>query len=325
MTAHGLSCLAKLADHLGLSSLLSTAAEALIKLPWEYNIRQLNRLLLMSVYKADTVKRNRLLHHPQRGAYTELQILALSHTSIDRPWSTCASAIDLKSLQPNELHALLGILVDNPGSSHALLRAALKQYRIPEAMRSKIDWSKPVRIINDIVLPEQGEACDSVQHICLPECDLTSLTDTKKVWLHQVPAVLHDPTSRLSMLSVSLAVDGFKFCLAGQTLEGLSVWPSNTGAALGDCLHTFTVFSVLTSAPYVRLCYKSSGNHTTVGKGVGWPNYFGQLRSRYPVNYTGPFTVGVCWEPLTMWIVSTPCSEPCPGYPEIPPCLNIHS
>ena len=35
MTGDSLICLAKLADHLGLSSLLETAAEALIKLPWE--------------------------------------------------------------------------------------------------------------------------------------------------------------------------------------------------------------------------------------------------------------------------------------------------
>ena len=91
------------------------------------------------------------------------------------------------------------------------------------------------------------------------------------------------------------------FCLAGQTLDVVSLWPSNTEAALGDFLHTFTIFSVFTSAPYVRLCYKSNGNHTKAGKGAGVANYFGDLRSRYPVNYTGPFTVGVCWqEPLTM-------------------------
>lgn len=69
--------------------------------------------------------------------------------------------------------ALLGILVDNPGSSDALLRSALKQSRIPEALRSKLDWSEPVRIISDIVLPEQGEVRNSVQNIRLPDCDLT--------------------------------------------------------------------------------------------------------------------------------------------------------
>ena len=173
MTAHALSCLAKLADHLGLSSLLAAAAEALIKLPWEKNMGRLNKLLLMSVYKADTAKPNRLLHHPQRGAYTELQLLGLLHAAIYSPESTCASAIDLEGLQPNELHALLGMLVDNPGSSDALLCSALKQSRIPEALRSNLDWSKPVRIISDIVLPEQGEVRNSVQNIRLPDCDLT--------------------------------------------------------------------------------------------------------------------------------------------------------
>jgi len=38
MTGDALICLAKLADHLGLSSLLETAAEALIKLPWAKNM-----------------------------------------------------------------------------------------------------------------------------------------------------------------------------------------------------------------------------------------------------------------------------------------------
>lgn len=76
---------------------------ALIKLPWEKNMGRLNKLLLMSVYKADTAKPNRLLHHPQRGAYTELQLLGLLHAAIYSPESTCASAIDLESLQPNEL------------------------------------------------------------------------------------------------------------------------------------------------------------------------------------------------------------------------------
>ena len=65
MRAHALYCLAKLADHLGLSCLLAAAAEALIKLPWEKNMERLNRLLLMSVYKADTAKRIKLLHHPR--------------------------------------------------------------------------------------------------------------------------------------------------------------------------------------------------------------------------------------------------------------------
>ena len=81
MTGDAFICLAKLADHLGLSSLLETAAEALIKLPWEKNILCLNSLLQMSLYERDTVRRDKLLHHPQRGAYTELQLLELCKTT----------------------------------------------------------------------------------------------------------------------------------------------------------------------------------------------------------------------------------------------------
>jgi len=68
------------------------------------------------------------------------------------------------------------------------------------------------------------------------------------------------------------------------------------------------LFSVLTSAPYFRLCYKASFKHIAAAKNRGWPNYFGDLRKRYPANYNGPFAVGVCWQRhLIMYMVSIPC------------------
>jgi len=214
MRAHALYCLAKLADHLGLSCLLAAAAEALIKLPWEKNMERLKRLLLMSVYKADTAKRMKLLHHPQRGAYTELQLLDLLPAAIYSAESTYASAIDLESLQPNELQALLGILVDNRGSSDALLRSALKQSQIPEALRPKLDWSQPVRVITDIVLPKQGEVRNSMQLIRLPECHLTlriTHTQSEGVWLCSTLLMCMTKVSVVSMLNMSLALDSFWF------------------------------------------------------------------------------------------------------------------
>jgi len=72
--------------------------------------------------------------------------------------------------------------------------------------------------------------------------------------------------------------------------------------------HSFTFFSVLTSAPYFRLCYKASFKHIAAAKNRGWPNYFGDLRKRYPANNNGPFAVGVCWQRhLIMYMVSIPC------------------
>ena len=164
MTGDALLCLAKLADHLGISSLLNTAAEALIKLPWEKNMFCLNHLLQMSLYKRDTDRRDKLLHHPKHGAYSELQILNLFKAA-NTPWSNCASAINLESLQPSELHALLGIFADEKwnSDSEAFLR--------PEALRAKLDWTKPVRLMHGIMLPEQWRADNSVQTIHLQECN----------------------------------------------------------------------------------------------------------------------------------------------------------
>ncbi len=193
MRAHALYCLAKLADHLGLSCLLAAAAEALIKLPWEKNMERLKR---------------------QRGAYTELQLLDLLPAAIYSAESTYASAIDLESLQPNELQALLGILVDNRGSSDALLRSALKQSQIPEALRPKLDWSQPVRVITDIVLPKQGEVRNSMQLIRLPECHLTlriTHTQSEGVWLCSTLLMCMTKVSVVSMLNMSLALDSFWF------------------------------------------------------------------------------------------------------------------
>lgn len=77
MTAEEYLSLAQLADHLGLSSLLDTAAEMLIQMPWHNNISPISTLLKLSVYTADTDRRTKLLHHPNRGACTELQVLAV--------------------------------------------------------------------------------------------------------------------------------------------------------------------------------------------------------------------------------------------------------
>ena len=110
MKAEALAHLARLADHLGLFSLLDAAAERLVELPWHHNMVWLIAVLKLPVYRADIEKLNILLHHPQRGAYTELQVLAvLEEVGISK--ADFPSALELQRLQPAELRALLAILV----------------------------------------------------------------------------------------------------------------------------------------------------------------------------------------------------------------------
>lgn len=267
MTGDALLCLAKLADHLGLSSLLETAAEALIKLPWEENMLYLNHLLQVSLYKRDTDRRDKLLHHPQRGAYTELQLLGLLK-AVDTPRRNCASAIDLESLQPSELHALLGVFADETwdSDSEALLRPALKQLMVPEALRSKIDWRKPVRIIHNLMLPERRGIHTSSKTVPLHKCDLElHIKEGQGLYLHPSPNTK-------------------------EALEGLT-------PKLKDRVLQFTLFSMHTRAPYVRLCRTASHSQIeAAGAGFGAPNYFDILQKWYPAKYMGPFTIGVCWQ-----------------------------
>ena len=212
MTGDALLCLAKLADHLGLSSLLETAAEALIKLPWEENMLCLNDLLQMSSYKRDTDRRDKLLHHPKRGAYTELQILDLLKAA-NTPWSDCASAIDLESLQPSELHALLRVFADEEweSDSEAFLWPALKEQLMPEALRSKLDWTKPVRVTHGIMLPEQWRADNTTQTILLQKCDLQLyITHEHQEGIARVMFYIFISSPVNSKLSLCLAVDNSK-------------------------------------------------------------------------------------------------------------------
>ena len=73
--------LAKFGDHLGLAAICEVAAEALVQLPWESNMSHWAEVIYMPVYKLDANRKDKLLHHPKRGAYAEIQVLELlEHT-----------------------------------------------------------------------------------------------------------------------------------------------------------------------------------------------------------------------------------------------------
>ena len=43
---------------------------------------------------------------------------------------------------------------------------------VPEALRSKVDWGKPVRIIHNLMLPERRGIHTSSKTVPLHKCDL---------------------------------------------------------------------------------------------------------------------------------------------------------
>ena len=144
---------ALLADHLGLSTLLEEAATELVQWLWcdeHLDIMcKLGVLLQMAPYKQDAGKRSNLLHHPKRGAFTELQVLEL----LDRMGcheDEILSTLQMEGLQPDELNALLAAIVSRPKESSQLLRAAVQQHLVPVALRPHPLWNQSVRIVGNI-------------------------------------------------------------------------------------------------------------------------------------------------------------------------------
>ncbi len=138
MTDKALVCFARLGDHLGLSAIVTAAAKELVKLPWHNNLYRLAVFLQMPVYKHKQEKLIELLHHPQRGAYSELQVLQLLE-SLSYDDADIAAVVQLDIMQPAELKVLLGILVSVEHSAQGmLLHKAVQQHIRCEDARAQI-------------------------------------------------------------------------------------------------------------------------------------------------------------------------------------------
>jgi len=128
MSSQMLVCLARLGDHLGLSALVTAAAEHIVQLPWQLNTLALAAVLQTSFYKHRQDKCSELLHHAQRGAYSELQVLQLLE-SMSCEEAEIAAIMQVDILQPGELQILLAILVNAEHSAPSkLLHKAVQQH-----------------------------------------------------------------------------------------------------------------------------------------------------------------------------------------------------
>lgn len=157
-TEETLLCLAQFGDHLGLSALLDNAVDALTQKPWVDNMHCIAQILAMPIVHDDVARMSKVLHHPRRGACTELQVLELLEMA-DMSQNSIAAVLRMDSMQPAELDILLGILVSTKYAHTAgmLLCKAVQQQRLPKGSQPCPDWSACTRIVHNIMMPDTGE------------------------------------------------------------------------------------------------------------------------------------------------------------------------
>ncbi len=66
-------------------------------------------------------------------------------------------------------------------------------------------------------------------------------------------------------------------------------------------VQAFTLFEVCTCAPYLRRCYKMThdGLKAAVAYAYyGYDGYFSTMMEGHPATFSGPFTIGMCWEKI---------------------------
>ncbi len=141
----------QLGSHVGLTSIIEIAAEAIVQRPWADAMQVLKEVIELPVYRQDIVKMDSLLHHSKRGAYTELQVLELLD-SLDMNEGSIATVLKVESMQREELHAVLNILLQSHRHSGILLRKALEQHLLPESLRADTVQECHTRFLHNIML-----------------------------------------------------------------------------------------------------------------------------------------------------------------------------
>ncbi len=94
---------------------------------------------------------DQLLHHAQRGAYTELQVLEVL-VSMNMPEAFIADMLKINKMQKVEFHALLSILLSSERQHGPLLRQALEQHMLPESLRPSRDPTCNTRFLHNVML-----------------------------------------------------------------------------------------------------------------------------------------------------------------------------
>ena len=152
MTPEALLCLAKLGEHIDLHVLLDTAADCLIKLPWQANMKLLGDLIRL-LHGIDKQKAIKLLHRPSRGAYSELQVLELL-AQIDLDENDVAAGCNVDCMQAAEFNTLIAILVNKDHANKgAILRKAVQKQVSCNGANSYVP-KEHIRSVDNITLAD---------------------------------------------------------------------------------------------------------------------------------------------------------------------------
>ena len=169
MTSYALLCAVELGDHLGLTALVDSAAEELIQRSWLDHMPQLKQLLQIPYFTQNLDRVNKLLHHAKRGAYTELQVLELLELS-ELPEDDIAAVLSISTMQPAEVHTLLGILTNGTHLSAVLLHKAVTQHLKLPASSPGTTMTTGTFVVNTNMLPGPDEA--GTMYMALPRSQL---------------------------------------------------------------------------------------------------------------------------------------------------------
>lgn len=276
MEPEGLSCLMRLGDRLNLYKLLDSIAWKLARRCW---LPYMDNLTLAVRYLHKTKRDMKaLLHHPRRGAYTELQVLGLLEAA-SIPEDVIVDVLDLELMGLAELNVLLGILAKCGHSTHnVLLRKAVTQQQLLfQGLTSEhhlLDWQQ-TSIAENIMLPDSGKP--NIQ-VLLPGSELKLVLQ----W--------HREGNGSHSVGVYVAQ------------RGRSTGRNSSGSS------NFTMFALRTNTPRLLLPYHychggffSTPNHSKLGAAKGWARYMNDLSQYYPADFQGPFIIGVRWSrPLTI-------------------------
>ena len=119
-----LLCVTSLAEHLGLHELLERFAGNTVSYIWHMRMDSIASIVDLYYKTKRDVKA--LLHHPTRGAYSELEVLELLELA-KIPDSDILNMLELELMGPAEINILLAILVDqNHADRTSLLRKTVK-------------------------------------------------------------------------------------------------------------------------------------------------------------------------------------------------------